>query len=118
MYVEKKGPAKQWTIGGGHGKSALIIYDPDPFYNIDEQVCLAFGKALSNENLKVTIATVAAAEALEGKNYSVLVYCATTYNWKPEWAITNFIKEHPVNSPVVAITLGAGSTEGAAPDIE
>jgi len=109
LYVEKKGPAKQWTFGDDHEKTALIVYDPDPFYNLDEQVCFAFGEALAKDRMKVTVATVAAAEEFETESYDILVYCANTYNWRPDWAITNFIKEHKVKqkTPVVAITLGA-----------
>jgi hypothetical protein len=115
VYVEQKGPAKQWTFGTDHGKVALIVFDPDPFYNLDEQVCLAFGKVMSTHGVKVTVATVAAAEEFNDKaRYDVVVYCANTYNWRPDWAITNYIEEYPAMNPeaaVVAITLGAGSTE-------
>jgi AICAR transformylase/IMP cyclohydrolase PurH len=40
------------------------------------------------------------------------VFCANTYNWSPDWAISNFIKSDTLISSknVVAITLGAGTT--------
>src|SRR5689334_9385601 len=94
LYVEQTGPSKQWSFGTGQGKSALVVYDPDPFYNLDEQVCRAFGETMAKDSMIVTVATVAAAESLEPKTYDVLVYCANTYSWRPDWAITNYIEEH------------------------
>lgn len=117
MYVQMIGPAKKWIIGRKtYQQKALIIFDPDPFYNLDEQVCMAFGKALASDGVAVTIATVAAAESLEPTTYSVIVYCANTYNWRPDWSIKRYIERHPLTPngpPVVAITLGAGSTESS-----
>jgi flavorubredoxin len=122
IYVQKKGPARQWISGIENQKTALIVYDPDPFYNLDEQICLAFGKELAIHGMNVTIASVAAAEEHNVKiRYDVLVYCANTYNWRPDWAITNFIEEYSslnINSDVVAITLGAGSTEASQKNLE
>ena len=116
VYVEKTGPEKQWTLEGSDTRTALIVYDPDPFYNLDEQVCLAFGKSLADNGITVTIATVAAAQSLKKRAYHVVVYCANTYNWRPDWAITNYVEAYPPtknNTPVVAITLGAGSTQSS-----
>lgn len=122
IYVEKTGPAKRLTLGTGQGKSALIVYDPDPFYNLDEQVCLAFGKAMANDGMTVTIVTVAAARTFKPEvPYDVLIYCANTYNWRPDWSITNYIEGHTSansNTPIVAITLGAGSTESSQRNFE
>jgi hypothetical protein len=38
FYVEWKGPSKQWDVGHSNGKKVLIVFDPDPFYNLDEKV--------------------------------------------------------------------------------
>lgn len=116
IYVERTGSARQWAFGTNQGKTALVIFDPDPFYNLDEQVCLAFGEALANDSMHVTVSTVAATSDLPSKQYDVVIFCANTYNWRPDWSITNFIEEHATitkNSLVVAITLGAGSTESS-----
>lgn len=111
VYVEQKGPSKQWSLGSSTGKKALIVYDPDPFYNLDEQVCLSFGKALAEQNMNVTVVTVAATDSIKTNSYHVLVYCANTYNWRPDWSITSYIEERrALTAPIVAITLGAGST--------
>jgi hypothetical protein len=113
IYVEKQGPSRHWSFGDTQGKKVLIVFDPDPFYNLDEQVCLSFGKAFAEQNMSVTIVTVAASDSLEKTNYALLIYCANTYNWRPDWSICSFIEENESltkNIPVVAITLGAGST--------
>lgn len=117
IYVERKGPVKQWTLGESGGKKVLIVFDPDPFYNLDEQVCKSMGNALADRKMNVEIATVAAAEYINPESaYEVIVYCANTYNWRPDWAITSFIQNHSElhrKRSVVAITLGAGSTQAS-----
>jgi hypothetical protein len=116
IYVERTGPAKQWILGDPDGKKVLIVYDPDPFYNLDEQICKSFGKALAEHELNVKVATVAAADSIEQTSYDVLIYCANTYNWRPDWSITQYIARHQSQhsgKPIVAITLGAGSTEAS-----
>jgi hypothetical protein len=121
LYVEKQGPGKQWNLGKTHGRKVLIIFDPDPFYNLDEQVCNSFGMALAEENMNVKIATVASAEKIDVQSFDLYVYCANTYNWRPDWAVTAFIKEKlPTlpNKSTVAITLGAGSTEASQRNLE
>jgi hypothetical protein len=111
IYVEKAGPSKQWSLGDSTGKKALIVYDPDPFYNLDEQVCLSFGKALAEQKMNVTIVTVAATDSIERNSYDILVYCANTYNWRPDMSLTSYIEKcRAADAPIVAITLGAGST--------
>ncbi len=116
LYVEQKGPAKQWKLGSATGRKALITYDPDPFYNLDEQVCLSFGKALAEQKMNVTIATVAMAETMQADTFAVRIYCANTYNWRPDWSITSFVRHSLTGRSDVtsaAITLGAGSTEAS-----
>jgi hypothetical protein len=115
LYVEFTGPAKQWTVGDENGKNVLIVFDPDPFYDLDEQVCMALANALAEEALSIKIATVAAARSIDRQKYDIIIYCANTYNWRPDWSITNYIEDHPAQErqSIVAITLGAGSTESS-----
>lgn len=122
LYVETTGPSQAWTFESENGKTtALVVFDPDPFYNLDEQICISFGKALAESGINVQVATVAAAKKLKPKKFDVVVYCANTYNWRPDWAITNYIEDgsHSVrNISSVAITLGAGSTEASQKHLE
>jgi hypothetical protein len=113
LWVEQEGAAKDVELGNSeNGKTALIVYDPDPFYNLDQQVCEAFGQSLADDGWKVHVATVAAAKKLRTTSVNLYVFCANTYNWSPDWALSNFIKSDTlINSKnVVAITLGAGTT--------
>ncbi len=71
---------------------ALIVYNPDPIYNLDEQVCKAFAEVLSEHHISTTVATVKAANNLHGE-YDIYVFCANTYNWQPDWPTTGFIKK-------------------------
>jgi hypothetical protein len=117
LYVEQKGPERNVDLGNVNGnRNALVVFDPDPFYNLDEQVCRAFGEGLALNNFRVKVASVTTAEKLRKDDYDLFVFCANTYNWRPDWAITSFAKEVirlEEGKPVIAITLGAGSTESA-----
>jgi hypothetical protein len=113
LWVEQEGAAKDVELGNSeNGKTALIVYDPDPFYNLDQQVCEAFGQSLADNGWKVHVATVAAAKKLQTLPVNLYVFCANTYNWSPDWAIRDFIKSNTLinEKNVVAITLGAGTT--------
>ena len=92
-------------------KKALIVYNPDPIYKLDEQVCISFAKGLSAHDFRVKIATVEGAKK-DTVPYDLYVFCANTYNWAPDWLIKNYIQGHSDLSQqnVVAITLGSGST--------
>jgi hypothetical protein len=114
FWAESTGAKKSWELGSkASTKKVLIVFDPDPFYNLDEQVCQSFGQALADNGLYVRIATVKAAKELVNQPFDLYVFCANTYNFHPDWAVTNFIKEQVIlgGKPVVAITLGSGSTE-------
>ena len=113
VWAERIGPKRSWELGSETAKKrALIVYDPDPFYNLDEQVTQSFGKALADGGMRVTVATVAAAPDLDTSPIDLYVFCANTYNWQPDWAVTDFIRQQVDldGKSVVAITLGGGST--------
>lgn len=113
IWAERAGPKRSWQLGSPNAqKKALIVYDPDPIYNLDEQVSRSFGQALADQGMRVTVATVAAAPDVNNQPIDLYVFCANTYNWQPDWVVSNFIREQ-VNldgKSVVAITLGGGST--------
>lgn len=44
IWAESTGPKRSWKVGSQAAKKrVLIVYDPDPFYNLDEQVSQSFG---------------------------------------------------------------------------
>lgn len=112
IWVESRGPARHWTYGtDGSERKALVVYDPDPIYNLDEKLCRAFAEELSAKGWFVQVKTTAAVTDGE-QAYSLYVLCANTYNWAPDWAMQKFIKRCDALSgkQVVAITIGSGST--------
>jgi|SRR5688572_5149204 len=112
LWVQRTGPSKTWEFGrANNGPSVLVIFNPDPIYNLDEQICLSLGRALAENKLRVQVAIVAAAVNMKNQG-DIFVLCANTYNWQPDRAISNFIRKHPSlkGKKVIAITLGAGST--------
>ena len=119
LWAETKGGSKQNIMGAGNTQGlVLIVYDPDPFYNLDEQVCMAMGEVLAKAGYTVTVSTVAAAKDTPA-TADLFIFCANTYNWRPDWAVTSFIKKTPLqNKKVAAITLGAGSTSASQKALE
>lgn len=121
FWVEAKGKSQMWQMGEATaGRTALIVYDPDPFYNFDEQVCKAFAGILEEKNSYVTVATVGAAEKIRDQDFDLYVFCANTYNWRPDWALSRFVKNYPAlkNRNVVAITLGSGATKASQKNLD
>lgn len=121
VFAERIGPKRSWKMGRQTAKKrALIIYDPDPFYNLDEQVSRSFGQALADQGMQVTVASVAAAIHLAGQPVDLYVFCANTYNFRPDWAVSNFIQSQANldGKSVVAITVGSGSTDASQKALE
>ncbi|PSR15339.1 MAG: hypothetical protein DA408_03475 [Bacteroidetes bacterium] len=113
LYVEKAGPKQAVSFGNPNArKHVLIVYDPDPLYNLDEQVCQNLAQGLAKANCYVEVQSVAVAREEMNKTFDLYVFCANTYNWSPDWVLVGYINRHPhlENQPVVAITLGGGST--------
>ncbi len=113
IVVERTGPKQSWNFGDTNStEKVILIYDPDPFFNLDEQVCKEFGKVLSENGISASVVTVAAAREITLSSFKTYIFCANTYNWGPDLAVSNYIKEQNSlnNKPVIAITLGGGST--------
>jgi hypothetical protein len=113
IWAESEGPSRIKETGNVvSAQNALIVYDPDPFYNLDQQVCESFGSSLAANGWRITIATIAAAKKIKNISFQVYVFCANTYNWAPDWAVSSFIKNYPSleGKKAVVITLGGGST--------
>lgn len=120
--VERPSPKKSWNFINSTttGKKVLIVFDPDPFYNLDEQVCLAIAQVFSDSGFTVKVTSVLAANESNLSSYDAYVFCANTYNWSPDWAVTRFIKKQKSfnKKPVASITLGAGSTMASQKKLE
>lgn len=113
FFVEKKGPEYTMIIGNPvSNQKALIVFDPDPFYNLDAQICKSFAQGLAKKGWVSKISSIASVKNLENEQFDLYVFCANTYNWAPDWALSNYIKNHKQlkGKNVVAITLGSGST--------
>lgn len=114
VIVDKKGPEKTVIVGKHDAEDkAIIIYDPDPIYNLDEKVSRSFAEGLAKKGWVSKIVTVAAVNNVEEEPYDLYVFCANTYNWTPDKAIRDHIKNNGYlqGKKVVAITLGSGSTK-------
>ena len=121
IWAQAEGPEKAKYFGSTESaKKALIVYDPDPFYNFDEQVCGTFGQTLAKNGWFATVATVKSAREMDISSFDLYVFCANTYNWDPDWSIDRFILRNGdlYRKNVVAITLGAGSTERSKQTLE
>lgn len=113
LWVEQQRPARIWEyLPPSPGPRALILYNPDPLYDLDRQVGSAFAEGLQAQGWEVRLATLGAQLARPENPYDLYVFCANTYNWAPDRPTTRFIGQADwlAGSPVVAITLGSGST--------
>lgn len=120
IWVENAGEQKIVEIGSVDAPTrVLMVYNPDPIYNLDEQVCIAMANGLAQNNCFVLLKTVKAAVE-DSSDYDAYVICANTYNWAPDSKVVDFIEHHPnlPGSKVVALTLGAGSTETSQKKLE
>lgn len=115
IIAQRKGQAHYEIVGNSENYyKALVIYNPDLFYNLDVQLCTSFAKGLSQYNFTTTVATVAAAEEHTELPFDLYVFCANTYNWAPDWPTKRLIRNMDLKEKkVVAITLGSGSTARA-----
>ena len=116
LFVEKDGHRILHTSAVQEApQKVLVTYSPDPFYNLDEQICSSISEAFRQNDWGVTMATVSAAKRLDLDRYDAFVFCANTYNWSPDWAVGKFIRTTAplMGKPVMAITLGNGSTARA-----
>lgn len=68
----------------------------------------------------VRVVTVRSARALPDQSFDLCVFCANTYNWRLDWAVSNFINKQVVlkDKPVVVTTVGSGSTAAAQKALE
>lgn len=115
IWVNLKGPSANWDYGQpGSGFRAMIVFDPDPIYDLDLQLCREFALVLASKGWFVKVMTVRYAEQMETSHPDLWVLCANTYNWQPDRSIRGFLKNTELaDQAVVAITLGAGSTANA-----
>ena len=113
LWANYAGNQNSQTLGEMNQQSVLIAYNPDPIYNLDEQIATAMAKVLS-ESSRVDIMTTSHVHEAQKKQYDLYVFCSNTYNWAPDWGIVKMI--HALNlhrKDVVAITLGSGSTKAS-----
>ncbi|WP_170218300.1 hypothetical protein [Flagellimonas lutaonensis] len=115
LYVQQKGPYYSQFFGNKESTIALIAFDGDPFYNLDERVCTAFAKGLSANGIGAQVVSVRALNDVLPGEYDMMVFCANTYNWAPDRAMVEAIKDQIDidGQKVVAITIGSGSTKRA-----
>lgn len=115
LIAEKKNTEKNLVIIGQNlnNQKAVIVYDPDPFYNLDAQISKSFAQGLAKNGWTSKVVNVTTAENLSDEQFDLYVFCANTYNWAPDWALSNLIKNHQglKGKNVVAITLGSGATK-------
>ena len=113
LWVQQQRPAgvqefiPDQTLG-----RVLVVYNPDPIYDLDCQMAASFAKGLSQQGYEVTVCDYYTAQSLSLPDYQLLGIVSNTYNWAPDRPTRRFLKEAAglKDLPVVAITLGSGDT--------
>jgi hypothetical protein len=115
IIVQVKGKTYSSSFGTEQAtQKALVVYDPDPIYNLDQQVSEGVALGLAQEGWAVEVRSVRAATEISTSEFQLFVFVANTYNWAPDWAVTRFIKNTDLEGQNAAtITLGSGSTKRA-----
>ena len=113
LWVNMSSDQPVITIGDNTEKKVMIFFNPDPISDMDEQVCKAIAESLS-VNATVEIITPSQIPHAVASSYDLHIFCSNTYNLEPDKGVIKAIKALDIeNKDVVAITLGAGSTEAS-----
>jgi flavorubredoxin len=114
LWVQQGRPVASWSVTPEEvGKRALILYNPDPIYNLDAQLARAFSEGLEKSGWASTVTSYETVSDSVAPRYDLYVIIANTYNWAPDWPTRHFIERTRwlQGSSVVALTLGSGATE-------
>jgi len=120
LWVQYSGEPSTLTFGPAESATkALIIYNPDPIYNLDQQVCTSYAEGLAAQGISVQLITVEHSYDID-TTFDLYVFCTNTYNFAPDWRVIESIQSITSlkGSKTVAITLGAGTTNAAKRSIE
>ena len=113
LWVQQGRQATSWRSSpeAAVGR-ALILYNPDPIYNLDAQLARVFSEGLKEAGWASTGTAYAAIRDSVPPPCDLYVIIANTYNWAPDWPTRHFIDNASwlEGKPVVALTLGSGST--------
>lgn len=113
IWVEQLRPAQTWEFPVQTPKgNILVLFNPDPIYNLDQQVAESFATAAQQQGWHSSIVTLAAADTIDPGRFDLFVFCANTYNWSPDRPTKKYIRKARwlEGRPVVAIIMGSGST--------
>lgn len=91
-------------------ETVLIVYHPDALNDFDKQLALVAGDRLAELGYTVILKTVSVRN-IPYDRCDKLILISNTYNFAPDWSINQFVKDFDIEQkPVLAVTLGAGST--------
>jgi len=114
LWVQQGRPVVSWSVSLDAGSSrALILYNPDPIYNLDAQLAHAFAEGLEESGWSSAVSSYETISDSVPPPYDLFVIIANTYNWAPDWPTRHFIERSSwlEGTSVVALTLGSGDTE-------
>ena len=100
--------------------SVLVIYHPDAIKDLDHQLAVAAAKEMVSNGYFAAVATVPFVTKVDAGRFQKLIIIANTYNWSPDWAVSDWVKNSSIlkGKEVFAITLGSGSTKTAQRELE
>ena len=106
IWVEQLRPAQTWEFPVQTPKgNILVLFNPDPIYNLDQQVAESFATAAQQH-------ARSSRQSIDPGRFDLFVFCANTYNWSPDRPTKKYIRKARwlEGRPVVAIIMGSGST--------
>lgn len=114
-YVENMGSDLdlKFEVANSEKGSAIIMLDPDPIYDFDKKICIAIAEGFNALDMSANVVSASKIKNQDLTSFDYIVICANTYNFAPDRIIKNLVKTRKDLSGknVVAVTLGAGSTQ-------
>ncbi|MBK8228429.1 MAG: hypothetical protein IPK70_14805 [Flavobacteriales bacterium] len=116
-WAERPGrPFSEYMLADeADARTALIVFDPDPIYDLDAQVAAAMAKRLHSMGWNARVQDAASMDTESPLDAELRIVIANTYNWAPDGGVLDYVQREPgmAKAPVIAITLGSGSTARA-----
>ncbi|WP_445384584.1 hypothetical protein ACT6NV_11450 [Robiginitalea sp. IMCC44478] len=113
LWVQQLRSGQTWEFPAENPKGAvLVVFNPDPIYNLDQQLALAYASTAQQQGWASSVATLAAADTINPGRFDLFVFFANTYNWSPDRPTKQFIMaaDWLAGRSVVPVILGSGST--------
>ena len=113
-WVEHEAPYSFDELSTGPEAKALILYHPSRDAHFSDDLTRALAAGLFQANLAVSRATMTGKTDPSPRGYAVVAVVTNTFFGRPDWPTSRYLARADFgDTPVIAITAGAGDTDAA-----